>query len=40
MSVVIIGGVGFIGGKLVRCFFVNSEHVLVPDNLCRGHREY
>jgi UDP-glucose 4-epimerase len=40
MSIAIIGGAGFIGSKLARCFLDNGEHVLVLDNLCRGHKEY
>jgi UDP-glucose 4-epimerase len=40
MSIAIIGGAGFIGSKLVRRFLDRGEHVLVLDNLCRGHREY
>ena len=40
MAVAIIGGAGFIGSRLIRCFINNNEHVLVLDNLCRGRKEY
>ena len=40
MSIVIIGGAGFIGSRLVKNFLDNDEDVLVLDNLCRGKKEY
>ncbi|MDR0827789.1 MAG: NAD-dependent epimerase/dehydratase family protein [Desulfovibrio sp.] len=40
MSTIIIGGAGFIGSKLTRCFLEQGQHVLVIDNLCRGRREF
>jgi UDP-glucose 4-epimerase len=40
MSIIIIGGAGFIGSRLTRRFLARGVHVLVIDNLCRGRREF
>ncbi len=40
MSIVLAGGAGFIGCKLVAHFLGLGQHVLVLDNLCRGKQEY
>jgi len=40
MSIVVAGGAGFIGSKLVKSFLHNREDVLVLDHLGRGRLEY
>lgn len=40
MSIIVVGGGGFIGSKLVRHFLEAGEQVLVIDDFSRGRREY
>ena len=38
MSVLVIGGAGYIGSATVECLVAKGEQVVVLDNLTRGHR--
>ena len=39
MSILVIGGAGYIGSHNVRALLARGEDVVVLDNLSTGHRE-
>ena len=39
MSILIIGGAGYIGSHTVKYFLGQSEDVIIVDNLLTGHKE-
>ena len=39
MSILIIGGAGYIGSHTVKYFLEQNEDIIVVDNLLTGHKE-
>ena len=39
MSILIVGGAGYIGSHTVRYFLEKNEDVIIVDNLLIGHKE-
>ena len=39
MSILIIGGAGYIGSHTVKYFIEQNEDVIIVDNLLTGHKE-
>ena len=39
MSILIVGGAGYIGSHTVKYFLEKNEDVIIVDNLLTGHKE-